>query len=383
MLLLLHPIGEGDDSSLSEQYETAIEEAIELHIVSAYLTDWSVRAKLRKDCDELTFIVGTDFGITTKDACRSVLKWLPRTMKNDFLAADNIGGFHPKLVLWKNEAGECSVILGSSNLTKAAFSTNYEANARFSVSQEQYEDIKSWIYAIRLQCSPISEDWIDEYVEASRPSPKRSGRKAPVVSLELPEGDDIDAAIKRRRAQQKSFAQIREPLIDIIDQCASGKMANADFYDAVMELWGSHDSRFQGRGFEISGKHSDWKEVCASLLRVVKKSGGVSLVVLDNAVRKEIDRLASQENPTRGAWFTEMLCHFYPDKYPIVNKPVKMWLKYNKYKPSSRASEGAQYIDLSVKMRNAVQENRSNKAKNLAELDHAIWQWYELEFADA
>jgi hypothetical protein len=64
---------------------------------------------------------------------------------------------------------------------------------------------------------------------------------------------------------------------------------------------------------------------------------------MDNLVKKEIDRLASTENPNRGAWLSEML---------------------------------------SVKLRNALENNTVNSAKNLAELDHAIWKWYDNEFGE-
>jgi len=46
------------------------------------------------------------------------------------------------------------------------------------------------------------------------------------------------------------------------------------------------------------------------------------LPALDNVVRKEIDRLADADNPNRGAWLSEMLCHYFPSRYPVVNKPV-------------------------------------------------------------
>ena len=77
-----------------------------------------------------------------------------------------------------------------------------------------------------------------------------------------------------------------------------------------------------------------------------------------------------------------MLCHFFSEKYPILNKPVKAWLRNNKYAAPSRASEGARYIDLSVKLRNTLKINIANSAKNLAELDHAIWKWYDTELGE-
>ncbi|MCA9934271.1 MAG: hypothetical protein KC415_10120, partial [Anaerolineales bacterium] len=48
----------------------------------------------------------------------------------------------------------------------------------------------------------------------------------------------------------------------------------------------------------------------------------------------------------------------------------------NKYRAPHKASEGAKYIDLALKLRQALRQNTKNNAKNLLELDHAIWQWY-------
>jgi hypothetical protein len=301
-------------------------------------------------------------------------------MKGGFWAADRISGFHPKLVLWKTNTGECCLVLGSSNLTQAAFSTNYEANIFLTIPEDQYDYIKDWIYTMQPQCSPVSEDWIERYKEADRPRQGLAGRKAPVIALSLPSGKDINEAVKHRKAQQKAFAGIQDELIELVNKCAAGK--NEAFYEAMMTLWGKSPSRFQGRGFEIRGKHSDWEGTCTSLSTILAKGRSGSVVALDNLVRKEIDRLASLKNPNRGAWLSEMLCHFFPDRYPIWNKPVRVWLQHSKYKGPRKASEGALYIHLSVKLRNALANNKTNTARDLSELDHAIWQWYHREFGE-
>jgi hypothetical protein len=380
MNVILHPIPRASTVSLTDLYNRAITEAVELFIVSAYLTDWTPKGKINKGCEEVSFIVGTDFGLTRKDACKAVLAWLPKEMKSDFLAADKISGFHPKLVLWKTRTGDFHLILGSSNLTQAAFSTNHEANAFLTIGEDQYKEIKDWVYSIRLQCSPISEDWLERYKEADKAGQVSGGKKRALITLSLPSGKDIHGAVKRRRTQQKAFMEIRDELMQLVDKCATGKTLNETFYADMMALWGNHTSRFQGRGFEILGKHSDWKETCASLSAIVAKGKSASVVALDNLVRKEIDRLASFKNPNRGAWLSEMLCHFFPERYPILNKPVRAWLQHNRFRGPHKASEGALYIDLSMKMRDALVNNKSNTAKDLSELDHAIWHWYDTKF---
>ena len=52
--------------ALQALYDQAIADAVELFIVSAYLTDWQPKQKITNKCRELFFIVGTDFGLTKR-----------------------------------------------------------------------------------------------------------------------------------------------------------------------------------------------------------------------------------------------------------------------------------------------------------------------------
>ncbi|MCB9005523.1 MAG: phospholipase D family protein [Ardenticatenaceae bacterium] len=372
MKILLQPNVSEATTSLQNLYNQAITEAVELFIVNAYLTGWQSKEQITNKCRELTFIVGTDFGLTRREACKKVLKWLPEEYKNDFLAADTFDGFHPKLVMWQDNNGQNKILLGSSNLTQAGFSTNHEVNALLTLSDDQYNEIKKWVYQIRLNCSPISEDWLKQYKEAK--SPKHSnGRKKPVISFDLPSGYRINKAIEVRKEKYKTFTDKKDKFSGLIEKCASGTLTNPQFYEKMMELYSTF--RLQGRGFEIKGKHGNWQDVCKSLLAIIT-SGSSSILELDNLVKKKIDHLAKTQNPNRGAWLSEMLCLYFPNQYPLLNKPVKVWLQVNKYRAPHKASEGAKYIDLALKLRQALRQNTKNNAKNLLELDHAIWQWY-------
>jgi hypothetical protein len=180
--------------------------------------------------------------------------------------------------------------------------------------------------------------------------------------------------IQARRKQQASFERIRERMSNLIKDCADGKLANAAFYGQMMVLWGNHLSRFQGRGFEIKCKHTDWQGVCKSVSAILSRKDSEDL---DGEVRREIDRLANAKNAARAAWLSEMLCHYFPDRYPLVNRPINAWLRREKYRAPLKASEGARYIDLALKLRSALKTKRTNGARDLAELDHGIWHWWE------
>jgi HKD family nuclease len=126
MSLILHtPENTGE---LSDIYHRAMANAVELFIVTAFLTEWDTSLKLNADCRKFRVIIGKDFGITRKAACTALMGWLPPTRKGQFMVADRISGFHPKVVFWKETNGRSFAIVGSSNLTRAAFETNYEAN---------------------------------------------------------------------------------------------------------------------------------------------------------------------------------------------------------------------------------------------------------------
>ena len=374
MKLLLS--GPGADAQLAHLYDQAISKATELLIVSAYLTEWRPRVPFTGHCESIVFIVGTDFGLTRKAACEDVLKWLPPAFRSDFLAADEIDGFHPKLVAWRSTNGKYQVLVGSSNLTAAGFSTNYEANVLVRVSPTEFERVRSWVQNIRDRSTPISEGWLASYRE-SRQTARRGGIAAPTKrlakTLELPAGKEVEVNILDRRKAQAAFSRIRAELLDLVEKCARGTISNAEFYEQMYTLWGHYPFRFQGRGFEITGKHSDWKDVCTSLSTICARV--LATAQLDRVVANEIDRLSRARNPNRGAWLTEMLCHLYPRLYPLVNKPVVTWLRHNRYPAPRGASEGARYQHLALTLRGALKNNTTNGARDLPELDNAIWTW--------
>ena len=68
-----------------------------------------------------------------------------------------------------------------------------------------------------------------------------------------------------------------------------------------------------------------------------------------------------------------MLCQFFPDKYPVLNDPVRIWIKKKKWSLDRGGTEGQKYIDLARRLRSVVRQN-SNYVKNLAEIDTLIWK---------
>lgn len=371
MNLLLHP---DSDNKLSKHYQCAFKQAIELFIVTAYLTEWDESLELKPACQHFRLIIGKDFGITRKAACKSVMRWLPPERKSQFMVADTISGFHPKAIFWKESTGNCFTIIGSSNLTHAAFNTNFEANVFSNISTDEYTRAKNWVKNIEELAVPVSEDWLKQYQEAI-PSNKKNEQNAgiPMIALDLPPIKNMRETkrhIAKRRDQLQEYVKHRTGLIDLFRRCASNQISSSEFWDELPNFW-SYDlkDRLMGEGFAILAKHSDFKVLSESYLRILEAEDDDR----DDVVVKEIDNLKILSVPTRGSFLSEMLCLEFPEKYPLLDDPVKKYLKWANFKAPRGASQGVRYIDLAKKMRLALRLNPNHPANNLAELDTVLW----------
>jgi hypothetical protein len=286
-------------------YRRAFQAASELYVASAFLTEWTPQADLNKNCRKLIFLVGTDFGITKKSACHNVLRWLPKKFASDFLAVPSMAAsnFHPKIVTWKDFHGQCYAIIGSSNLTQAAFNSNYEANVLLNISLSAYHEIVQWIEGIASQCQVITKEWIEQYSESHSLSKKAShvANAKRVINLKIPTGTNNAWRWKERRLQQKAFSEIGKKLIVGMKACKDGRITNLEFWSLFKTLWSKHRSRFQGSGFQITAKNANWRQVCSSMLIILGKSEMETEIGLDNIVKHQIDLLAKFKNAVRGA----------------------------------------------------------------------------------
>jgi len=372
-LLLQTPDSNGE---LSQCYGRAFTRAVELFIVTAFLTDWDTSLRLNPDCRHFRMIVGRDFGITRKAACKAVMRWLPPEHKFQFMVADLISGFHPKAVFWKEPNGKCFSIIGSSNLTQAAFETNYEANAVSRISSTEYAAAKKWVKKIQQHALPVSEGWLRTYVEAplgkGATNRKRKRRQIPhsLFAFDLPKPPGMNKQIPIRREQLDAYAKKRKGLIGLFRGCADRQVSSAQFYEQLPQHWSNAlGDRLQGKGWEIHGKNSDFQALSKSYLKILDATDEDR----DDIVAEEIDALRKQRVPTRRAFLSELLCLEFPEKYPLLNEPVQDYLRAVRFKAPRGSSEGARYVDLAKKLRYSLLHNPDHPAKNLAELDTVIW----------
>lgn len=370
-------------SDLMAVYRRAFTNSTELYIVSAYLTHWDLDVPLGSECKTFRLIVGKDFGITRKSACLNVMRWMQDFRRGQFLVADDIDGFHPKAMFWREADGSTYALVGSSNLSRAAFSSNHEINGLARVDDTTFKAAKKWIKQLADKSVVVSESWLDEYVEAvqpRRPGPSKNGlNSSPTVDLTLPLPSNvvrIREVLRHRRQQMRDFKTRRNSLERLFRTAASRapstwkEKKNVQFYDDLNGLWFFGDGcRFQGPGWERKGKSSDFREFSISLVRVLDSDE----FVRDDVVVSEIDRLSAAAVSTRKALFSEMLCQFFPDQFPVLNNPVNGWLSSTSFSPPARSTEGVRYVDLARKLRTALRRAPSYPAKNLAELDAVIW----------
>ncbi|MDO6537959.1 phospholipase D family protein [Alteromonas stellipolaris] len=374
MKIILH--SPSSVSEITDIYKQAFSEAVRLYVVSAYLTEWDISLQLNDGCKKFRVIVGKDFGITKKSACLDLMKWLSAERKSQFMVADAIDGFHPKAIFWMDKSDNCFSLIGSSNLTKAAFHKNYEANIFSEISKDEFIKSEEWIKEIEDQSVVVSEDWLGEYQEA-KPAPNKNSKHkykgANVITLKLPNPSGSKRQVAKRRVQLTAHDNLKDSLKNLFLKCRDGNISSSEFYDLLPSVW-SWDSgnRLQGSGWERQGKGSNFKEISTSFINILNAKP----MDRDDIVVKEIDKLKAIKSSARRAFFSEILCLTFPDKYPVLNKPVKDYIKDIGFRAPKGASEGARYLDLAKKLRTSLAQNPKHPANNLAELDTVIWLAY-------
>jgi len=377
MKILFNP---DNKNQLIKVFEEAFRNSSEIYIATAFLTEWKFDIELGRNCNTFLAVVGTSFGLTRKSACESLQKWLPQKLKGCIYAypAKADCTFHPKTMAWKS-GDKFYALIGSSNMTNAAIrSKNFEINCWSEIDERQYRTIVRWFEDRQRESTPIDHVWLEHYREADIKGglPTRlADNQDFVVDAKIENILDYQDSIELRRNQCRNFWIFRKRILTLLEQCSLSSITGEEFWKSFLEMWHFRQDdpeqfRFQGSGVERTCKNADWKQITTALKEVIEKSKLLTISQLDALVSRKIDSLAG--NPARKAWFSEMLCQFLPDRYPVLNKPVREWIKARGWIFERGLSEGEWYIELSKRMRNAVFQN-APYVQNIAELDHVIW----------
>lgn len=378
MDVLLNP---EDKDSLLSLYQKAFDTADEIYIATAFLTDWSFAFKLGKQCNHFVAVVGTNFGLTRKKAFFNILKWLPhKFQRNVFAFPQNESTFHPKILVWKKQK-KYFALVGSSNLTIAALSKNYEINSFNKISKEDYDRITQWFEDRIKSCDPVSKNWIDNFYEEAKIVRKKNQKQIvktqPVTPVILKKMAGYKKLLAERQYKLQVFKKKKRLVLNLLKSNAKGQMKNAAFWKEFKLLWHMRWKeedcfRFQGSGVERTCTNkTNWKKATSALVEIIESNQ--SNEKLDELVAEKIDILKRTSNPARKAWLSEMLCQFFPKMYPVLNTPVKTWIKENNWALDRGGTEGQKYIDLARRLRSVVRQNY-DYVKNLAELDTIIWK---------
>lgn len=303
---------------------------------------------------------------------------MPAEHKVHFRVADQIDGFHPKAVFWREVDGQAYAIIGSSNLSLAAFERNYEVNIAIPISEEDFDRARHWVDQIAARSVPISPDWLSQYREsehrgAGGTKSSKDRQVAEVLPIRLPRPKGATAAIRERRKQLAMYRANRNGLMKLFRKYGAGTISSSHFYAELPRYWGGEvGGRLQGKGWERRGKDGNFQQLSESYLRILDAKANKR----DDIVVAEIDRLTRKRNPARKAFLSEMLCLEFPELYPVLNRPVYLYLSDEKFSGSSGMSAGARYLDLALRLRLSLVQNPDHPAKNIAELDTVIWFAY-------
>ena len=155
------------------------------------------------------------------------------------------------------------------------------------------------------------------------------------------------------------------------------KISNDTFYDILEHTWGSHASRIQGWGWQVTGRDSDFQALCRGPVSIFNADAAAR----DLTVLQVIDDLKTKDVPTRRALLSELLCLFFPADHPVLNKPVASYVR--PVKAPYGSTEGARYLHLALSLRAALREDPQYPAKDLLELDGLIWKVQDMKACNA
>lgn len=377
-----------DAKQLQGAYERAFARAEELFIVSAFLTEWPESLRLSRRCDSFYLVVGADYGTTRVAALNAALDWVPERFSKNILAFNLRGvSFHPKAVLWREHDGSCYFLIGSSNLTRAAFKSNVEANVVLPLSVSEYRQALTWAEEIKKHSVLVDAAWLRKYKEApARRRGKRAGAdnrtsEEPVYDLSLDvkgvrEEREFERQLEVRRQRRKVFDEAARPALLELFRWAAGKRrwAQADgkyFYDQLLELWARPGVRMGGLQWTIHGKDSNHQALAKGLVAVIKAKPAER----DSVVVKVLNQLQDAGVSTRAAVMSEFLCQLFPSEYPLLDAPVKKWRSKAGFDRRVGGTEGERYLRLARAMRAALNEAGPRRLgiADLAELDVLIW----------
>jgi hypothetical protein len=118
-----------------------------------------------------------------------------------------IGRLSPQDRSVESHSGKYHCLIGSSNLSKAGFSDNYEANVMTEISSHDFARLCTWLDLVATDASPISKDWIEHHYTKAKivHKGKKAGKSVlQIKPSDLPHGAACVRAVRGRHAANSS-----------------------------------------------------------------------------------------------------------------------------------------------------------------------------------
>jgi HKD family nuclease len=176
--------------SLQREFAELVTRCRRIQLVVAWATKGyaldllSKTAKARRI--EVESFVGTTFDATDPDAVEDLLR-----LGKVYVDTRGDRVFHPKLFVFHLDHS-LEIIVGSANLTNAAFRRNFEICVRLRMDEGAAEDLSRRIRRLRNELSPITSRWLDTYRKQYKGSLANVLRRR----LEIEGFGDEDAALE-------------------------------------------------------------------------------------------------------------------------------------------------------------------------------------------
>lgn len=180
-----------DDKTVCETMSQAAKDAVSVRILAAWATQgaglncFSACAAARKQA-----IIGTCFAVTEPDALHGLIR-----QGFDLRVVHQLpsgGTFHPKVYLFERSDGGWTALLGSANLTDAAFTRNAEAMVEVALTAESAAPLNAFFdgHWKSAHAKEITDEWFEWYKAEYEAAAQRRSR-------------DIAEAERRKKSSPK------------------------------------------------------------------------------------------------------------------------------------------------------------------------------------
>ncbi len=182
-----HPQFLHTSSSLRSTFQNALIQSSDLHIAVAWMRSGWVLDEICNSGIRIHAVVGTSFGMTDPSAIEALAKHDKASIRvvSD---QDNGGIFHPKLFCF-SKGRSSTALIGSMNMTRAAFSDNCELGVMLMLSPSERQEILQVWSKWNEQAIKPTQRWIDNY---SKQWKQRARRK--ILSIAYREDGSISNA---------------------------------------------------------------------------------------------------------------------------------------------------------------------------------------------